>query len=392
MCPSLPARSDEETLHWLALRLTPGLGARRAGDLLERFGSPSAIFRASAVELQAAGLSGACANSLATGCAFDEAVEQQERLKGSGATLVTLCDAAYPSLLREIYDPPILLLAKGRLELLDTVMIAVVGSRRASVYGLTVAEKISGDLTVAGCTIVSGMAKGIDTSAHRGALGARGGTVAVFGSGLDVIYPAENRSLADQLSREGLILTEFPFGAPAHPQNFPLRNRVVSGLCAGVIVVEGVQYSGSLITARLALDQNREVYAVPGNITSKLSFGPNLLLKQGAHLVQEATDVLDALDWETRSRLARQRGERPDVQQEVIPFPRAGEGRPPEMCALDRQLIDTLSVDQPMQLDCLLEHLTVYSSSEVIAALFELELQGRVRQLPGRSYVKVWYE
>lgn len=376
-------RTNEQILHWLALRLTPGLGARKTTLLLEHFGSPEAIFRAPVSELEAAGLSGSVARSLASGCSFEDAAEQQERLVQTETQVVAFTDAIYPPQLRQIYDPPALLFARGRLALLDTVMVALVGSRRPSTYGTVAAEHLAKDLAQAGVTVVSGMAKGIDTSAHNGALKAGGGTIAVFGCGLDIIYPAENRKLAARIAAEGLLLSEFPLGTPAHPQNFPIRNRIVSGLSDGVVVVEGVQYSGSLITARLALDQNKEVFAVPGNITSKLSFGPNLLLKQGAQLVQAASDILDGLSLETRARLARQA---------QLPLAEAAGEAPEPMAGLAQQIVSFLTVDTPMHLDALLEHLLECSPSEVIATLFELELRGQVRQLPGRSYVKVWYE
>lgn len=384
MTSATRVRSDEETLHWLALRLTPGLGPKKAAELLAAFGSPEAIFRARAAELEAAGLPGATARSLASGCAFEEAVEQQEKLKRYGAAMIPVGDDIYPALLGEIYDPPPVLFALGQVELLERVKVAVVGSRRASAYGMAAAERLSMDLAAAGVVVTSGMARGIDTAAHQGALAGAGGTIAVFGCGLDVIYPAENRKLAERISKEGLLLSEFPFGAPAHPQNFPIRNRTVSGLSEAVVVVEGQQYSGSLITARLALDQNREVFAVPGNITSKQSFGPNLLIKQGAQLVQAATDILDGLSWETRSRLNRQ-------EQLELTAPEAGE-LPGPMAAIAREVLLFLSVDKTTQIDELLAGLPHCSSSEIIAVLFELELAGRVRQLPGRSYVKVWSE
>jgi len=375
--------TEEELLHWLALRLTPGLGAKKACGLLARFGSPVAIFRATASELEAAGLPGSVARSLSSGCAFEEAAEQQERLRATGARLVPITSDVYPGQLKEIFDPPPLLFALGRLELLDSVKVAIVGSRRASAYGNAAAERLSMELAAVGVTVVSGMARGIDTAAHMGALASGGGTISVFGCGLDIIYPAENRKLAERISKEGLLLSEFPLGSPAHPQNFPIRNRVVSGLSEGIVVVEGEQYSGSLITARLALDQNREVFAVPGNITNKLSFGPNLLIKQGAQLVQSASDILDGLSWEARSRL---------VRQAALPLAEAPREEPSPMSGLTEQILQFLTVDQPMQLDVLLDRMLDSSSSEIIAALFELELQGRVRQLPGRSYVKVWIE
>lgn len=383
--PSATSRrlGDDDTLHWLALVLTPGLGTKRTLDLLRQYGSAEAVLRQEPRELESAGVAPALAQSMASGCMFDEAARAVEELKAQGAEVVPLTDRRYPARLREIYDPPPVLFARGRLELLDTVMVAVVGSRRPSAYGVAVAERLGKDLGAAGVTVVSGMAKGIDTAAHGGALGAGGATVAVFGCGLDVIYPAENRKLAERIARDGLLLTEFPPGTPAHPQNFPIRNRIVSGLSEGVVVVEGKQYSGSLITARLALDQNREVFAVPGNITQPASFGPNLLIKQGAQLVQSVDDILDGIGADARARLARQRR---------LPLPQPQAETESPMSHVAAQVLSLLSVDKPVCLDDLVERLPHVSPSELIAVLFELEESGRVRQLPGRSYVKVWIE
>ena len=211
----------------------------------------------------------------------------------------------YPRPLKEIFDPPILLYARGRVELLSGHNLAVVGSRRPSPYGMSVAQKLGRELVQTGLVVVSGMARGVDSLAHRGALDAGGNTIAVLGCGVDVVYPRENEKLAQRIVERGLIVSEFRLGSTAFPQNFPIRNRIISGVSLGVIVVEGAQYSGSLITARLALDQGREVFAVPGNIVSKQSWGPNLLIKQGAKLVQEPTDVLEDLPLEVRRELAQ---------------------------------------------------------------------------------------
>src|SRR6202167_2100546 len=298
--------SGEETLHWLALTLVPGLGTRMAGKLLDRFRTPQALFRASRSELVAAGLGGAVAQSVSSGCSFEDALDQQRKMAEHGAVAIVRTDARYPALLREISAPPVLLFARGRLELLQPFHFAVVGTRRPTTYGLAAAERLSGDLARAGLTIVSGMARGIDTTAHKGALAAGGDTVAVLGCGVDVIYPSENRKLANDLCIKGLILSEFAMGSTAFPQNFPIRNRIISGMSVGVLVVEGAQYSGSAITAKLALDQGREVFAVPGNITSKLSWAPNLLIKQGARLVQDWNDVVSELPVESRRHLIEQ--------------------------------------------------------------------------------------
>jgi DNA processing protein len=264
----------EEELHWLALKLIPGLGTRIAGRLIQQFRTPMAVFRASRTELEAAGASGSVAQSIASGCTFDDAVAQQQRMLETGTTCVSITDERYPQLLREIYDPPVLLFVRGRVELLQSLAVAMVGTRRPTAYGLAVAERMSNDLAQAGLTIVSGMARGIDTAVHKGAISAGGDTVAVLGCGVDVVYPSENRKLAADLAARHLLISEFPMGSSAFPQNFPIRNRIISGMSHGVVVVEGAQYSGSSITAKLAMDQSREVFAIPGNITSKASWGP----------------------------------------------------------------------------------------------------------------------
>lgn len=377
----------EEELHWLALILVPGLGARKAGALLQRFRTPEAIFRASRSELEDVQIPGGVAASIASGCTFEDAAAQQELMRRCGATLVVWNDRRYPARLREIYDPPVALFARGRLELLDSVMIAVVGTRRPTAYGVAATERLVADLAKAQLTIVSGMARGIDTAAHKAALAAEGNTVAVFGCGVDLVYPAENRKLASSLAAEGLLLSEYPMSMPPYPQNFPVRNRIVSGMSAGVLVVEGAQYSGSGITARLAMDQHREVFAVPGNITSRMSWGPNLLIKQGAKLVQEWNDVVVELPAEDRRRLVLEGQRQLGLAGAAEPAP-VEEERPQARVA--RQVLARLRVDMPTHLDEIVESFEQISSSELIAALFELEIEGLVKQLPGKNFVKVW--
>lgn len=390
------ALSQEEELHWLALKLIPGLGTRTSAKLVERFRTPQAIFRASRTELEAAGLSGALAQSVASGCTFEDAADQQQKMKDAGAVLIALGDPHYPPLLREIYDPPVLLFARGQLELLQSIMLGVVGTRRPTPYGVAAAERLAADLAHAGLTIVSGMARGIDTAAHRGALGVGRDTVAVLGCGVDVVYPSENRKLAAELAAKGLMISEFPMGATAFPQNFPIRNRIISGMSVGVLVVEGAQYSGSAITAKLALEQGREVFAVPGNITSKLSWGPNLLIKQGAKLVQDWNDVIADLPAESRRHLI-DRGKQRILAEGGTPVateaPNASSlvnSLGPELGPVARRALAVLQVDSATHLDNLLEIVQDTSTSELIAALFELEMLGLVRQLPGKNFVKVW--
>jgi len=394
MTAPMPARLTRETeLHWLALRMTPGLGTRTAVQLIETFRTPEAVFRASRSELEAAGVSSGLAQSIASGCAFDDAVTQQLKLAEVGAVVVPLTDPRYPARLKEIFDPPPLLFARGRAELMGELMLGIVGTRRPTAYGIAAASRLAKDLAGAGLTIVSGMARGIDTAAHRAALevghDAGGNTIAVFGCGVDEVYPSENRKLAQQLSKDGLIVSEFPMATPPYPQNFPIRNRIIAGMSVGVLVVEGGEYSGSAITAKLAAEQNREVFAVPGNITSKMSWGPNLLIKQGAKLVQEWNDVVVELQAEDRRRLVgrcRNRlnlkeGESNSSAQSSLALGMVGPGR---------ELLGHLQPDAPVTLDHLVETLAGTSPSEIIAALFELELEGLVRQLPGKSFIKVW--
>jgi DNA processing protein len=385
--------SQEEELHWLALKLVPGLGTRISKKLLDRFRSPEAVFRASRTELEGAGMSAAVAQSISSGCTFEDAAAQQEKIKETGTVLVTISDPRYPAALREIYDPPILLFARGQVALFDSIMLAIVGTRRPTPYGVAVAERLAADLAQAGLTIVSGMARGIDTAAHKGALTAGGNTVAVLGCGVDVVYPSENRKLAADLAVKGLLVSEFPMGSTAFPQNFPIRNRIVSGLSAGVLVVEGAQYSGSAITAKLAMDQGREVFAVPGNITSKLSWGPNLLIKQGAKLVQDWNDVIAELPAESRRHLIEV-GKQKILAEEVATSGRASaslvNSLGPEFAPVARRTLEALKVDSATHLDDLLEIVQDTSTSELIPVLFELEMLGLVKQLPGKNFVKVW--
>jgi DNA processing protein len=334
---------------------------------------------------------GAVARSISSGCAFEAAVEQQQKMLDCGAELVPITDSRYPERLREIFDPPVLLFVRGRTELLGSVQVGVVGTRRPTPYGVAVAERLTTDLASAGITITSGMARGIDTSAHKGALAVSGDTIAVFGCGVDMLYPAENRRLAEQIAAKGLLVSEFPMGGVAYPQNFPVRNRIISGMSAGILVVEGAQYSGSAITARLAMDQGREVFAVPGNITSKMSWGPNLLIKQGAKLIQDWNDVVVELPARDRVRLVeagrRRLGlddgtESPSGSQASLAFGSLSDAA--------RAVLGRLKVDSAIHLDDLLELIQDRSPSELIAALFELEMSGLVKQLPGRNFVKVW--
>jgi DNA processing protein len=389
--PDPPFLSDDEIMHWLALRMTPGLGTRKAGRLIDIFRTPQAIFRATRSELQSAGLAPAVAQSVASGCGFEEAADQFQKMAACGAQLIPIRTPLYPVSLKEIFDPPPVLFARGRIDLLHSPMLAVVGTRRPTAYGAQAATRLARDLAAAGLTITSGMARGIDTAAHKAVLEAGGNTIAVFGCGVDQVYPAENRKLASQIAEKGLLISEFPMGATAFPQNFPIRNRIISGCSLGVLVVEGGEYSGSAITAKLAAEQDREVFAVPGNITSKMSWGPNLLIKQGAKLVQEWNDVVTELKPEIRRKLSDFEHKRLQLQDLVEVETNQGGGAS-KGNSLPQCILRLLHHDAAKGLDALIDEVDGASPSEVIAGLFDLELNGLVRQLPGKSYIKVWSE
>jgi len=284
--------ANTHLVEWLALSLTPGLGPTKSRKLVEHFGSAEAVFRASLTELEGTGIQAVSAQALATGKSTELAQQEIASATAAGATVLSMDDPLYPSRLKEIYDPPLILYVLGDAEVLIKPGIAMVGTRHPTPYGSGMAERLASDLAAQGLIIISGMARGVDTASHRGAIAAKGKTVAVFGTGVDVIYPKENSRLSEQiLALGGALVSEFSLGTFAAPQNFPIRNRILSGMSVGVLVVEAAEYSGTRITARLALEQNRDVFAVPGNVTNKNSWGPNTLIKQGAKLVATWEDV-----------------------------------------------------------------------------------------------------
>ena len=384
------AAGPETQLYWLALHLVPGLGARNALKLIKSFGDPERVFHASLSELRSWGLRQAVAQAIHSGTSFEDAAEEARKVEGAGVEVVSFHDSRYPARLKEIFDPPILLYARGRVELLNTAGVAVVGARRPTPYGMAVSQKLSRELSEAGLTIVSGMARGIDSYAHRGALQARGTTIGVLGCGVDVVYPRENKKLAAEIVERGLLVSEFPMGATAFPQNFPIRNRVISGLSLGVMVVEAAQYSGSLITARLALDQGRDVYAIPGSIVSKPSWGANLLIKQGAKLIQESADVLEELPVEVHREAARRYQQGSDGKNLETSTPAQASLWEASASPLAKKLLPQLEVDTSKHIDEIIRSCEQNSPSEILSALGELELCGVVKQLPGKHFVRVW--
>ncbi len=371
-------------LHWLALALTPSLGPSRCRRLVEHFGGTQAVFAASLTELEAAGLAAVAAQSIALGKSGEAAQEEMVRAASVGAQIVTLDDPAYPPLLRQIYDPPVALYVRGEAAILSMPGIGVVGTRHPTPYGLGMAERLACDLSTRGIIIISGMARGVDSAAHRGALAAKARTAAIFGTGIDVYYPRENSRLAEQiLALGGALVSEFPVGTFAAPQNFPIRNRIISGLSVGVLVVEAGEYSGTRITARCALEQNREVFAVPGNVTNRNSWGPNTLIKQGAKLTATWEDVREDLPADVRLKLEEGRAAATEGEATAPLFP--AEALAPH----ERKVLAVLKPDESTQIDEIVERLEgKMSSSEIFAALFELELSGKIRQLPGKNFVK----
>ena len=283
----------------------------------------------------------------------------------------------YPPLLEEIFSPPLVLYARGHLQALEMPCIAVVGTRRPTIYGLQMAQGIASDLSNRGIAIVSGLARGIDGAAHRGCLESGGRTIAILGCGIDIVYPREHRQLTNKLLENGLLLSEFAPGTSPSPQNFPVRNRIISGLSLGTIIVEANEYSGSLITARLAMEQNREVFALPGNLTSPQSFGPNFLIKQGAKLVQSWRDVIEELS--------------PEIRQEIFAKEDSTPASKPELELLsdeETRILELLKTDETMQFDRIC-HASNLSVSHLSDLLLNLEMTGRIRQLPGNMYVKI---
>ena len=371
-------------LEWLAISLTPGLGPTKSRKLVEHFGSPEAVFRASLTELESTGIQAVSAQSLATGKSAELAREEIANAAAADAILLSMDDSSYPPRLKEIYDPPLILRVRGNIECLTKAGIAMVGTRHPTPYGSGMAERLAADLAAQGLVIISGMARGVDTASHRGAISAKGKTVAVFGTGVDVIYPKENSRLADQiLALGGALISEFPLGTFAAPQNFPIRNRIISGMSVGVLVVEAAEYSGTRITARCALEQNRDVFAVPGNVTNKNSWGPNTLIKQGAKLVATWEDVWEDLPTEVRLALTPPASPESQGASSASLFP--DEGLPPH----EKRILSLLKADEATHIDEIVEKLeNELSSSEIFAALFELELNGKVRQMPGKNFVK----
>lgn len=373
-----------ERLAWLALTMTPGLGPKRILDAVAAAGSASRVLELPLTDLEGLRLPAPVAQFIFDGKARQAADAEWARVQAQGATVLSYGCPEYPERLREIYDPPAVLWVRGDVRLLRRPSLAVVGTRHPTPYGSGMAELLARDLAARRLLIVSGMARGIDSAAHKGALAARMPTVAVWGTGIDVVYPKENRKLAeDILAGGGAIVSEMPMGTFPAPQNFPRRNRILSGLSVAVLVVEASENSGTRVTARCAAEQNRDLFAVPGNVTNKGSWTPNLLIRQGAKLVATWEDVWEDLPSQVRLELESAGGSasEPEAQASLLADPVL---RPEEALVLE-----TLRTDESLQIDRILDLLEAQlTSSEVFTALFELEMAGRVRCLPGKNYVR----
>jgi DNA processing protein len=347
------------------------------------------VFGASLTELEGTGMPAEAAQFVFDGRARAAAVEEASRTAEQQAVYLTPED--------EAYDPPAVLWVRGDVRQLSRAGIAVVGTRHPTPYGAGMAEVLSRDLARRGMVVMSGMARGVDTCAHKGALDAGGATVAVWGTGIDVIYPKENKKLAEQIvAQGGAVVSEFPLGTFPAPQNFPIRNRTLSGMSVGVLVVEAAEYSGTRITARCALEQGRDIYAVPGNATNKNSWGPNTLIKQGAKLTATWEDVWEDLASQVRVQLedemqaqlgGKAGSDESFASQSASLFTDAAVSTP--LTEHERLVIQELRQDESLQLDELIERLEPkLVSGEIFTALFELELAGRVKQMPGKNYVR----
>src|SRR5215470_15894906 len=370
----------DSSLSWLALGLTPGLASRLSARVLRQFGSPEGVFRASKRDLEGCHLPSETSEAVLKRKAFPRAEKELAAVrKIEGCKLLNWTEPEYPQNLLQIYDPPVLLYVRGDPQVLNLPALSIVGTRKPTLYGTQMAERLGRDLAARGIVIVSGMARGIDAIGHRGALAVNGRAIGVLGTGIDVCYPKENKKLYEKVLERGAILSEFPLRTHPAPENFPVRNRIVAGMPLGVVVVEGAQYSGSLITARLAMEFGREVFGVPGNVTQPVSFAPNQLIKQGAKLVTNAEDVIEELPTPVRAALVNPM--QPEGAQANLLV--AASLNPSE-----KKIYELLNSDEPRPIDDIVEQ-SGLNSSEVLATLFNLEMKGIVRQLPGKLFSKI---
>ncbi|MGB2637182.1 MAG: DNA-processing protein DprA [Candidatus Acidiferrum sp.] len=369
----------EASLSWLALTLTPGIAARLTVRLLREFGTPEAVFRASLRSLEACNLPAPAAQAIFKKQNFWRAEKEMDAIRRIGCRVVNCTEPEYPQTLLQIYDPPALLYVRGDASILNAPALSIVGTRRPTMYGTQMAERMGRDLAKRGLVIVSGLARGVDALAHNGATAVGGRALGVLGTGIDVCYPKENKKLFEKVLEKGAIISELPTGSHPAPENFPVRNRIIAGMPLGVVIVEGKQYSGSLITARLAMEFGREVFGVPGNVTQEMSFAPNQLIKQGAKLVTSAEDMIEDLPTPIRAALVQAEAMGSE-QRNLL----AGDWLNPT----EKRIYELLSIETAKPIDEIVES-TGLNSSDVLATLFDLEMKGIIRQLPGKQFAKV---
>jgi len=356
----------DDKLYWLALNMVPGIGPVAFRNLLATFDDPKSVLLASPPTLGSVnGIGEKTIRAIKDTSSLKFAEKESRRAQELGIAVVTLRDGMYPKNLLQIYDPPPVLYVRGRLTEDDSLAVSIVGSRKSSPYGRSVTKRLSHDLASIGIRVVSGMARGIDTVAHHGALEARGRTIAVLGCGADVIYPRENKKLFFDIIDNGAIISEFPLATPPEGKNFPKRNRIISGLSLGVVIVEAAADSGSLITATHALEQGREVFAIPGNVGASTSQGTNRLIKQGAKLIEGAEDVIEEIA--------------PQCERQV---PREA---PPVLSNEEQGILDLLS-HTPIHIDEI-SRKSQMEIHRVSVILLDLELKGLVCQLGGKTFV-----
>jgi DNA processing protein len=363
-------KKSDPVLSWIGLSSVPGVGRATFRKLVKRFGSPERALAAPAGELLAIeGIARKAIEAIASFSWREHAEREYEKASNAGVAILTMDDAAYPDSLRDTLDPPLFLYVKGALKPEDSNAVAIVGTRKPTHYGKTVTHRLAGELAASGFTVVSGLARGIDTQAHRGALAARGRTIAVLGCGIDVAYPPENRVLMDVIVNAGAVVTENPFGTKPESGYFPARNRIISGLARGTVIIEASEDSGSLITAQYALEQGRKLFAVPGNIGSPVSRGTNSLIKEGAILIEGVGNVLAGLGAGPASAVQR------------------SPARPLPLLTPDESLVLKCINSEPKHIDVLMSESRM-AAGALGGVLVNLELKGLAKQLPGKYFVR----
>lgn len=373
---------EQETIDWLKLSLVPEIGPMRGLKLLEKFKSPQAILRAPLGELaQVENVGKQVAERIVKNREKIDLEKQLKLIEENKVKIITLVSESYPQALKAIFDPPLVLFVKGEISPLDYFSVAIVGTRLASVYGRQMSQKLSGQLVEKGLTVVSGGARGIDTEAHKAALRAGGRTIAVLGCGLDITYPSENKRLFEEISKKGALVSEFPLGTKPDKINFPIRNRIISGLSLGVVVIEAPLKSGALITVRHAIEQGREVFSVPGEADKFTSYGTNQLIRDGAKLVENAEDILSELQAVIRARMN-------EIKKEKIEEPKKQSIELDLKLNAEEQEVYNLIPEKNTHIDEIADKSRL-KIGKVFSVLTRLELKKLIKQLPGKIFARI---